>query len=438
MMNIAQKTVLITGSNRDIARALAREALSSAIAGLFFILFHCSLATGQTLAIEAAKVYPTPDAKPLLSVTVLIRDGEISAIGRNVAIPKGARILRCLTCTVFAGFWNTHVHFMEPKWMNAATLPATQLAKQLQEMLTTSGFTTVVDIGSDPVNTIALRQRIESGEVPGPRIYTAGLPLFPPNALPYYLRDLPPEYLSRLPQPRTTGEAADAVELNIAKGTDIVKLFTGSIVSSSQVVPMPVEEARAAVEAAHSHHQLVFAHASNLAGVKVALSAGVDVIAHAPESTSGALDDAFLRQLVDSHMVIIPTLMLFAKDSDIGAIRDVVRRFHALGGQLMFGTDTGFLTDYDLKEEYRQLALTGLGFRDVVAMLTTNPAQRFGVERREGRVAAGMEGNLTILAKDPAVDGPVSMTEVRYTIRQGRVIYDGARLPIIGTSTSSH
>jgi hypothetical protein len=49
-----------------------------------------------------------------------------------------------------------------------------------------------------------------------------------------------------------------------------------------------------------------------------------------------------------------------------------------------------------------------------------------------------MEGNLTILAKDPAVDGPVSMTEVRYTIRQGRVIYDGARLPIIGTSTSSH
>jgi imidazolonepropionase-like amidohydrolase len=246
--------------------------------------------------------------------------------------------------------------------------------------------------------------------------------------LPYYLRDLPSELLSRLPQPRTTGEAVNAVELNIAKGTDIVKLFTGSIVSPSQIVPMPVEEARAAVEAAHSHHQLVFAHASNLAGVKVALSAGVDVIAHAPESTSGGFDDAFLRQLADNHMAIIPTLMLFSKDSDIGAIRDVVRRFHALGGQLMFGTDTGFLTDYDLIEEYRQLGLTGLGFRDVLAMLTTNPAQRFGVERREGRVAVGMEGSLTILAKDPAVDRPVSFTEVEYTIRQGRVIYDGARL----------
>jgi imidazolonepropionase-like amidohydrolase len=428
-MNIAQKTVLITGSNRSIGRAFFQKAFSSAIAALFFILFHCSLATGQTLAVKAAKIYSTPDAKPLLSVTVLIRDGEISAIGHNVAIPEGARILRCPTCTVFAGFWNTHVHFMEPKWTNAATLPATQLAKQLQEMLTKSGFTTVVDIGSDPVNTIALRQRIESGEISGPRIYTAGLPLFPPDALPYYLRDLPSELLSRLPQPRTTGEAVNAVELNIAKGTDIVKLFTGSIVSPSQIVPMPVEEARAAVEAAHSHHQLVFAHASNLAGVKVALSAGVDVIAHAPESTSGGFDDAFLRQLADNHMAIIPTLMLFSKDSDIGAIRDVVRRFHALGGQLMFGTDTGFLTDYDLIEEYRQLGLTGLGFRDVLAMLTTNPAQRFGVERREGRVAVGMEGSLTILAKDPAVDRPVSFTEVEYTIRQGRVIYDGARLP---------
>jgi hypothetical protein len=99
---------------------------------------------------------------------------------------------------------------------------------------------------------------------------------------------------------------------------------------------------------------------------------------------------------------------------------------------------TGFLTDYDLKEEYRQLAITGLGFQDVLAMLTTNPAQRFGAERREGRVAVGMEGNLTIPAKDPAVDGPVSMTEVKYTIRQGRAIFDAARLPVIGTSTSSH
>ncbi len=395
----------------------------SRLGGFFLLLLYCSLAAGQNLAVEATKVYPSPDASPLMNATILIQGGKIAAIGRNVAVPKGTSVLHCDGCTVCAGFWNTHVHFMEPKWTGAAKLPATQLARQLREMLTKSGFTTVVDTGSDPGNTIALRQRIESGEVPGPRIYTAGLPLFPPDALPYYLRDLPPDFLSRLPQPKTPVAAVEAVERNIAMGTDIVKLFTGSIVSPEHVVPMPAPLARAAVEAGHSHRQLVFTHATNLAGVEVAMSAGVDVIAHAPESTRG-FDDPFLRQLVKNHTTMIPTLMLFSRDSDIGAIRDVVRRFRALGGQLMFGTDTGFLTDYDIQEEYRQLSLCGFSFRDILAMLTTAPATRFGVQYQKGQIKAGMDGDLTILAGDPAATGPSSMTEVKFTIRQGRVIYE--------------
>jgi imidazolonepropionase-like amidohydrolase len=93
---------------------------------------------------------------------------------------------------VTAGFQNSHVHFTEQKWANASTLPASQLTHQLQEMLTRYGFTTVVDTGSVPLNTIALRSRIEAGEVHGPRILTAGAPLYPKNGIPYYLSDLPP------------------------------------------------------------------------------------------------------------------------------------------------------------------------------------------------------------------------------------------------------
>ena len=83
------------------------------------------------------------------------------------------------------------MHFMEPKWNEAANQPADKLARQMSEMLTHSGFTTVVDTGSDGENTIALRRRVESGEVPGPRIFTAGIPIFPAHALPYYLAELP-------------------------------------------------------------------------------------------------------------------------------------------------------------------------------------------------------------------------------------------------------
>jgi hypothetical protein len=86
----------------------------------------------------------------------------------------------------------------------------------------------------------------------GPRIYTAGLPLYPPNALPFYLSDLPAELRSELPQPQIPTAASESVSRNIAQGTDIVKLFTGSIVSSGHVVPMPLPIARAGAEAGHA------------------------------------------------------------------------------------------------------------------------------------------------------------------------------------------
>jgi imidazolonepropionase-like amidohydrolase len=287
-------------------------------------------------------------------------------------------------------------------------------------MLTLSGFTTVVDTASIPDNTCALRRRIESGEVMGPRIYTAGAGLFPPHALPYYVKDMPPEVLAQLPQPDTPAEAATAVQKNIAAGADIVKLFTGSIVAPGHIVPMPLDIATAAAKAGHEHGQLVFAHPSNLAGTRVAMESGVDVLAHSPEELEG-IDDALLRQMVTRHMSMIPTLKLFSQDSGIAGIRSVIFKFHQLGGQLMFGTDTGFLTDYSVSEEYRQLALAGLAFRDVLAMLTTAPAERFHVSKDKGRIAVGMAGDLTVLSNDPASDS-LAFTQVRYAIRGGKVI----------------
>ncbi|MFT3792361.1 MAG: amidohydrolase family protein [Rudaea sp.] len=404
--------------------------MKSALAaiGFFLFLFPFVPTQGQTLALQVGKVYPSPDAKPLTDAAVLVRDGRIVAVGRDGAVPGNARVLRCAQCSVFAGFWNTHVHFMEPRWEGVDKLSADRLSGQLREMLTRSGFTTVVDTGSDPYNTAALRRRIESGEIPGPKIYTAGLPLYPHGALPFYLHDLPPPLLATLPQPGTPADATDAIEKNIAAGTDIVKLFTGSIVAPGQVVPMPVDIAQAAVATAHARRQIVFTHATNLAGVQVALSAGVDVIAHAPEVTDGVSDE-LLKTLVRHHVAIVPTLKLFSKDANIGAIRATVKRFHDLGGTLMYGTDTGFLTDHDQREEYEQLKLCGFALSDVVAMLTTAPAERFGVARDEGRIKAGMEGDLTVLADDPAAAGLPALADVKYTIRHGRVIYDASAVP---------
>jgi len=376
----------------------------------------------QDLAIVNARVYTDPQAMALEHATVLIRSGKIAAVGKHVAVPKSIEKLPCDECVVMAGFWNAHVHFTEPKWDDAAHQPASKLAGQIRDMLTHSGFTTVVDTGSNPANTTALRKRIESGEVEGPQIYTAGTPLYPPHAIPFYLSDLPANIRAQLPQPETPAEAIAAVQRNIASGSDIVKLFTGSYVARGHVVPMPPDVASAAANEGHKHGQLVFAHPSNLEGVKVAMNAGVDVLAHAPDTVQG-VDDALVGELVAHHMAMIPTLKLFAAADDIKQIRAIVAKFHQDGGQLIFGTDTGFVTDYDLSEEYEQLELTGLSWREVLAMLTTNPAERFKVADKKGRVEAGMDGDLTVLRRDPAKEGLDMFTSVQYVVRGGRVIY---------------
>jgi imidazolonepropionase-like amidohydrolase len=376
----------------------------------------------QDLAITHANVYSAPDAPEKKDVTILIRDGVIAEIGEDPRIPKGVETISCQGCVVLAGFWNSHVHLMEPKWNDAATQPAEKLARQMSDMITHSGFTTVVDTASDGENTVALRRRVESGEIPGPRILTAGLPIFPSHALPFYISDLPAALKARMGQPETPEEAVAFVDKNRAAGSDIVKLFTGSIVSPGRITPMQVPIARAAADEAHKYGQLVFAHSSNLEGTKVAIDAGVDVLAHTPEQTDG-IDEAMLRRMIAQHMTIIPTLKLFSGDKTIAKIRELDYQFYKLGGRLVYGTDTGFLQDYDQGEEFRQLMLAGFGFRDILAMLTTAPAELFHQSQHEGKLLPGMRGDLTILSEDPAAGRPEAFTMVRYTVRDGRVIW---------------
>ena len=393
-----------------------------AIVLALFLVGAVAIGRAQDLAITRATVYAAPDAPARRDVTIVIRHGVIAGVGEHLRIPKGMETISCPACVVLAGFWNAHVHFMEPRWNDAANQPADKLARQISEMLTHSGFTTVVDTGSDGENTIALRRRVDSGEVLGPRIFTAGIPIFPAHALPYYLAELPPELKAKMAQPETAADAVTIVDRNRAAGCDIVKLFTGSIVSPGHITPMQVAIARAAVDEAHRHGQLVFSHSSNLEGTKVAIDAGVDVLAHTPEATSG-IDEAMLRRMIAQHMTIIPTLKLFSRDDNIANIRGLDYRFHQLGGRLVYGTDTGFLPDYDQSEEFRQLMQAGFGFRDVLAMLTTAPAELFHLSQREGKVMPGMRGDLTILSEDPASGNPEAFTKVRYTIRGGKVIW---------------
>ena len=104
------------------------------------------------LALVGGKVYPTPQAVPIKNAVVLIHDGKIAAVGKDddIEIPKSAYIIECGGRVITAGFWNSHVHFTEDVWKDAATAPAAKLEEHMQTMLTKWGDTTVFDIGSIP------------------------------------------------------------------------------------------------------------------------------------------------------------------------------------------------------------------------------------------------------------------------------------------------
>ena len=172
------------------------------------------------------------------------------------------------------------------------------------------------------------------------------------------------------------------------------------------------------------HNKLVFTHPSNVAGLQVALDANVDVLAHAIEDMRG-WDDSYLKKMKAANMTLIPTLKLFGEDDDIQKILDEVMDYQRMGGRIMFGTDVGFLTDYNPSAEYELMSRAGLTPMQILASLTTAPAERFGEGEKRGRVAAGMQADLVVLEADPAQEA--NFTKVRYTIRRGEIIYPAAQ-----------
>lgn len=129
----------------------------------------------RVTALVGGRVQPSPDVPATTDGVVLIEDATIVAVGArgDVRVPSGATVIDCAGGTVTAGFWNSHVHFTQAVFADAATAPAQRLADGLRAMLTSYGVVSVLDTGSLPGNTQALRSRVASGEIPGPAIMVA-------------------------------------------------------------------------------------------------------------------------------------------------------------------------------------------------------------------------------------------------------------------------
>ena len=408
------------------------------ISTLLAALCVASLATGASaadLALVGAKVYPAPDAAPIDNAVVVIHDGKIARVGprRSTRIPAGAKVEDVSGAVITAGFWNSHVHLISPVLLKARDLPDPALGQIMDGMYNRWGFTTVFDLASTMASANEIRGRIMAGKVPGPHVLTVGEPFFPKDGTPIYVAEL---YRSTgLPKPeiRSIPEAVARVDKQVHEGADGVKLFTGAIVGGKiGVLPMPLDQARAVAAEAHRLGRPVFAHPSTQQGLDVAIEGGVDILAHtAPDA--GPWTPAFVARLKAHHMALIPTLTLFdvemkkegAPEADIKReLETVVQQARAQaqsGGDVLFGTDVGYIDTVDTTEEF-QLMGRAMDWRAILASLTTTPARRFHQSEKTGRVQAGLAADLVVLDADPAKD-VTAFAKVRETLRDGVVTW---------------
>jgi imidazolonepropionase-like amidohydrolase len=178
---------------------------------------------------------------------------------------------------------------------------------------------------------------------------------------------------------------------------------------------------------AHAAGKPVFAHPQNMAGVDAVIAAGVDIMAHTVAGEP-VYSPEQLARFKQQGIALIPTLSLFAKlpvGPDIAArlvatTVNQVKAFSDNGGPVLFGTDVGFTTYYDTTLEY-ELMRRALSERQILASLTTNPAQYFKAAKK-GRVEKGFDADVVVLDGDPIAD-VTNLAKVAYTIRTGKVIY---------------
>jgi imidazolonepropionase-like amidohydrolase len=222
------------------------------------------------------------------------------------------------------------------------------------------------------------------------------------------------------------------VRQQVHDGANGIKIFANSI-EADGILTMPLDLAQAIVAEAHRAGKPVFAHVSNDQGIEVAVKSGVDILAHT--TPNGDLWSSSLpERLAAAHVALIPTLTLWdveGKKGDaspdeiekgMGRAAQQLRAFSEAGGQILFGTDVGYIEQVDTSEEFAWMSRAGMSFQQILASLTTNPAQRFGHSTHSGRIAKGMDADLVVLDGDPGRD-IAAFSRVHQVVQRGKLIY---------------
>jgi imidazolonepropionase-like amidohydrolase len=406
---------------------------------------------------------------PVHHAAILLENNRIVAAGpaSEITIPPGTPVIDTRGETMMPGMIDVHAHLVivghgsYERWFtwlegHQRDYPLERVMELSARQLLSAGITSAVDLGAPLRESVRLRDRIQSGEVPGPRLSVSGpwliqeARIFPPNC----------QLIVHTPM-----EAARAAEGNIRGGADVIKAQGG----------LTLEEYKAIVEVAHRYHVRVHAHVYEEQAVRDAFTAGVDVLQHVGSAGMPPFSAALVKDIAEggrpvvltaAHRVwVFPATREFPERlEDPGLehqfppdmwteLQDSFKRFHTLtvfknreqeeffgdasinqwiraGAVIGMGTDSGTPLNFHRDALWREAKVFvdhGMPAAKVITALTWVNARILGKERELGTIEPGKLADITVVKGNPLFD-IVALSNVDVVIKDGVPYRDSTRV----------
>ena len=419
--------------------------------GLVLLTSGLSLAAGTAVrvAVKAARLIDGRNDRVLSPAVVLIEDGRIVQVGTALAIPAGAQVLDLGTATLLPDLIDAHVHLTSVPENSGyqglgVSLPRETLygASNASRTLL-AGFTSARNVGASGFSDVALREAINAGELPGPRLLVSGPPLgitgghCDENLLPpkFHYRE---EGVADGPW-----EARTKTREVIKYGADLIKICaSGGVLSKGDKPGAPqysVEEMRAIVEEAHRAGRKVAAHAHGTQSIQEAIRAGVDSIEHASLIDEEGIKLArehktfLVMDIYNDDFILEEGLKMgmlpesIEKEKGIGKLqRDSFSRAVKAGVRMAFGTDAGVYPHGNNAKQFAVMVRYGMTPMQAIRSATLDAAELLGWKDKVGSLEPGKLADLIGVRGDPLTDIR-ALEDVGFVMKGGVVVKDTLR-----------
>ena len=420
------------------------------IAGLLALgLTFTATAAEPVTVLRAARLYDGRADAVVTPGVVVVSDGRIVAAGSSAQVPAGARVLDLGDATLLPGLMDAHTHLSfessldwkqdQLDWLKKPIPEQAIIATEYARRTLMAGFTTVRDVGSSDLIDVGLRNAINAGKVPGPRMLVAVYAIGSRGGHCDPTGGFRPELMKEPGTEQGVANGPDeiraAVRFDAKHGADVIKTCaTGGVLSEADKVDSPQltqAELDALVDEAHALGRKTAAHAHGAEGAKRAIRAGIDSIEHGSFLDDEAFDlmrkkgtyfvptplPCIMQRLRDAKA---PTTIIQKAAAADGKALETLKRAIAKNARIAFGSDAAVCPHGTQLNQFEIFVKSGMKPLAAIRTATSVDAALLGVPDR-GTLESGKLADVVAVPGDPSRDIAV-MEKVFFVMKGGAVV----------------